>query len=497
MNRKILVIADYQLGPKFWVAFSSYCKKKDCFGVVAPNKQDLKEYEENTSYTQFYIVPTTESLYGTLEVDQIALLKFFKTFEQETNTLFVDLLQADRHLGKAYAAGGQKYPDSWLQRHATYWESAAATKVIIESINDTLSNYIPDVVLIGGIASLRQKLICVCARMRNIPVRSLWSARYGNRYVWSYDEYRSLPNVKERFHQLNMNNNWIDTVTLKETGYKAHKRKIPLVIKKYQFNGLILLLVRDVKNALVKWLLRFRDSNNPINKKQNIWDITQTRIHSFFEFRRLKNIISNQNIPQSPFVFYPLQLEPEASLMIRSIEFNHQGALIHQISKSLPMGVFLAVKEHITTIGNREKGFYKWVSSFPNVYLVDPQENIKPWIERSSAVITISSTAGFEAAVLGKPVISFSVHNVFNILDHVIVMPRFEELKKIFKNLVQSSEDNSKSKQDGARLLQAMYDSSVDIGEGDLYAYDKTFINQQTCEKLRDLLEKTIEKRIN
>jgi len=33
-------------------------------------------------------------------------------------------------------------------------------------------------------------------------------------------------------------------------------------------------------------------------------------------------------------------------------------------------------------------------------------------------------------------------------------MPRFEELKKIFKNLVQSSEDNSKSKQDGARLSQ-------------------------------------------
>ena len=58
------------------------------------------------------------------------------------------------------------------------------------------------------------------------------------------------------------------------------------------------------------------------------------------------------------FVFYPLHTEPETALLQLSPEYFYQLSAIAALSRDLPAGVMLAVKETYEAIGRRPADFY-------------------------------------------------------------------------------------------------------------------------------------------
>ncbi len=111
-------------------------------------------------------------------------------------------------------------------------------------------------------------------------------------------------------------------------------------------------------------------------------------------------------------VFFAFQYQPEQSTLSQGLWYANQIALVENISKSLPLGYTLVVKEHPWGRGARPTWQYRHLSGLYNVQFCDaPSKEI---IAKVAAVIGISGTVGFEALVLDKPTIilgtSFFTH---------------------------------------------------------------------------------------
>lgn len=121
-------------------------------------------------------------------------------------------------------------------------------------------------------------------------------------------------------------------------------------------------------------------------------------------FKQLEKLLAQRNsLPAGKCVFFPMHFQPEASTLVNGLFWSNQIAAIEQISKSLPLGYVLAVKEHEKGRGSRPIWQYRHIESLYNVRLVDlPAKEI---ISRCDALVTISGTAAVEAVAQRKPVI--------------------------------------------------------------------------------------------
>jgi hypothetical protein len=97
---------------------------------------------------------------------------------------------------------------------------------------------------------------------------------------------------------------------------------------------------------------------------------------------------------------------PESSTLTRSTEYFEED-LIRFISKELPAGWLLAVKENPNMVGIRPYSVYEELKRIPNVELIDPTVPSKSLIEQSEGTCGVSGTALLEAALLGKPTHAF------------------------------------------------------------------------------------------
>jgi hypothetical protein len=84
---------------------------------------------------------------------------------------------------------------------------------------------------------------------------------------------------------------------------------------------------------------------------------------------------------------------------------------------------------------------------------------------KADATATITGTSGFEAAVMGRPVISFGRHNIYDFLSHVMVVEDENQLAGYLWRIFSGDIDSKRARDDGLRFLQAIVDVSFDLGE--------------------------------
>ena len=143
---------------------------------------------------------------------------------------------------------------------------------------------------------------------------------------------------------------------------------------------------------------------------------------------------SLENVPG--FFFLPLQVEPEMSLTTQGRGWPSQLALIRLISESLPVDRWLYVKEHpMMSSGVRPLPFYRELLRLPRVRLLDQRLDSYAVIPRAEAVITLGSTAGLEALMLGKPVLLAGRAFYEEFPEGVVRLERFEDLPALLRGL--------------------------------------------------------------
>ncbi len=133
------------------------------------------------------------------------------------------------------------------------------------------------------------------------------------------------------------------------------------------------------------------------------------------------------------YAFFPLHSEPEIALHLYAPYCVDQATVVRNVAQSLPIGVALYVKEHpvMVSAGWRHLSFYDELRRIPNVRLVDG--NAQELVASAEAVVTITGTPGWEAAIAGKPV--FTLGDVFyNVLgSHVTRLHAPQDLASVYE----------------------------------------------------------------
>lgn len=157
-------------------------------------------------------------------------------------------------------------------------------------------------------------------------------------------------------------------------------------------------------------------SGNPVKTYSNLFFRNLKRK---FKTLKLKNYYDNIHSTEDKFLLYPMHFHPESSTSILAGTYLNEYEVIRNIAFNLPQGMNLYVKDHVSAWGYPSLEFYNNLKKLPNVYVLGPNENTKSLIKKSEGVITLTSTVGYEALLLGKKVYLFG--KVFY-EDHVNVV---------------------------------------------------------------------------
>ncbi len=163
--------------------------------------------------------------------------------------------------------------------------------------------------------------------------------------------------------------------------------------------------------------------------------------------KRYRLYLINKNLSKiinddEKFIFFPLITEPERGLNIAAPFNTNLIELVTHITKSLPIGYKLYVKDHTSMDVRDWRSFqyYKKIMRLPNVKLLHHSVHPQEILSKCSMVITVGGTAGFEAAFYEKPTITF-VDALYSPLKSVSILKDIAELPQLIKKQLDSKFD--------------------------------------------------------
>ena len=193
---------------------------------------------------------------------------------------------------------------------------------------------------------------------------------------------------------------------------------------------------------------------------------------------------------EEDFAYFPLQAEPEAYPMLNASLFMDQVWTVKQLARSLPAHYKLYVKDHPAMFGFRRRSYYQELKKIPNVRLIDPTVDSLKLICHSKLVAVVAGTAGLEAALLKRPVISFGKIS-YNLLSAVKKCDNIEDLPILVKNQLENFKYNDKETID---FLAALFKESVDVDLAKLWDLEGGRIADRKTDELMPLVDLIAEK---
>ena len=416
--------------------------------------QDIQFYTEYRDLGVIDTVTRVCSLYDCLDakkLDDDAVFLRARKNENYYGCTYNHLAVSDRHLGRGYALGGFAHPRSRYSESSSYVQVVNAYNEVFKFWEAEFLRWSPDLFVGGG------KIIATISRAHKVPYRFMAGSRYRNLFFWAEDEYFSVDKLSQIFsNEVEVNMAEI------ESPYYAHMTNRKRFLKSAGLLGLSHAIFHTVVRRAY-WQLKGYEKG----RGYYLFDELSLFVRRWLDGKKMsgRNVKRLDDIKKTKFVYYPLHTEPETALQTLSPEYFYQLSCIAALSRDLPAGVLLVVKETLAATGRRPRDFYEQIREFKNVVFLNIEELGLEIVRNAAAVATITGTGGFEAAVIGKPVISFGRHNLYNILDHVRVITDEAELKNELASVLSNNFNKEKANLDGARYLAAVKAISFDMGE--------------------------------
>ena len=233
--------------------------------------------------------------------------------------------------------------------------------------------------------------------------------------------------------------------------YTARESK--RVIGKSTFSGFRLLqrfVTKVITNTIQgtfpflfkKEVLHFSSLNNIHRPFWYRMSLNRTLVRHLYANHYYNKLSQTPDLSQK-YVVFAMHMQPEKTSTPLAEEYDHQLLPITMISKSLPQGWKLYVKEHpnqfnertIANANSRSTLFYDALLELPNVQLVPLNFPSKELIKHAQVVATLTGTIGWEALMTGKPVIAFG--NAYYALCRAVGEPHsVEECSRLIPELI-------------------------------------------------------------
>jgi len=357
---------------------------------------------------------------------------------------------SNRQLGRGYSPGGACYPRAQIYEEAGYANFLHAYNTQLSFWQREFEEKSISLIIDGDV------LVAALARSMGVQFRRIIGARYKNNWFWSVDEYQTNPDLVLP-----------DSVEGEESAEitQAYATSSLRVSKHARKASLFYSLKTSIRSAInyAYWRLIGADRY----KNLTFWGLVLSPYRErsrFWDAMRLSDTTLDE-VRDRRFVYFPMHKEPETSFTTRSPNVTDQLAVIIALSRDLPAGVQLVVKENIISTGQRPKGYLKQIKDLKNVVLIDPYASSVELIKNSLGVATITGTAGMEAAIMGKPVIVFAEKAPYAILDHVRVVSGVGDVRQDLAWLIaaRTEEQRDEAKRNGARYEAAVRNASFDM----------------------------------
>jgi len=356
---------------------------------------------------------------------------------------------ADRLTGQPFVAGAVNHPLASYAR-------AATNAQLLHAINEQADFWRREIedkgltLLIDG-----SKFMAAMGRASAVPYRRLTLSRYKTYFYWASDEFFTHPELEPIYHSLSQ---WPSPDI--ESVYAVAAEKYAII--DYDSSALRLAF-RIPANILRHFYYVLRGYEK--GKTFSVGDV----VFNPLKIHRARNCLTRlaratlAELDGQDFVYFPLQKDPEVAIMQSAPECLDQLAAIVSIARDLPAGVKLAVKENPAAVGRRETGFYGRVAALKNVVLLRLDTPSISAIKQATATVTVAGTASMEAAILGKPALTFSPHVNWALLPHARVIKNESDLAGLLDWAVGGPFDAEKAREDGSRFAAALAQASMDL----------------------------------
>ena len=186
---------------------------------------------------------------------------------------------------------------------------------------------------------------------------------------------------------------------------------VPSPNARQTFYRRIRLPVRILRALRAEYDYRFgeiQDNHNPGVLVPLIYKTFLRRVRIRWNHQRLSHhYVTEDELGSLNYAFFPLNTEPEVSMLVHSKPYLNQIDVIRNVSSNIPVGMKLVVKEHPSSVGKRPLSYYQKLLDIPNVRLADPKLPAGLLVDNSRLVATIQGSVGWEAILRKKPVVIF------------------------------------------------------------------------------------------
>lgn len=399
-------------------------------------ESDIKIYDVRDICDQF--IDGLKSSDAPMDMDYLNMIDTEYTHYKNLNMQLMSSQMNTRHY---------HYRMYW--KWTSYAENLYWLELNYKKIISILDDFKPDIIFDMDNAELQRTILCEVAYKKKIPCMTIEYSKLGYYkfvsfqnafgidpyFVNMFNEIKALPD-SEMSESIEYIENY------RRENSIMNKEFAGSVTSKYERDSLI--WIARVMHGKLEYFydLDIRKHNLKLKKKcPMIYPPSLPHIRYYLEEELKKRYLYGKNkyfenpVEGEDYVYMPLHLIPESSVFVKASYYVDECNLIEQVSKSLPIGWKLYVKEHQAMLGERGFEFYKKVAELHNVRVVQINyyKDPKPWIMNAKGVITITGTAAYEAALLGKKSIVFG-DVPFTLIDGITKIKSFDELPEAIRS---------------------------------------------------------------
>jgi len=168
----------------------------------------------------------------------------------------------------------------------------------------------------------------------------------------------------------------------------------------------------------------------PFVMKYKSWQMTR-RVPGALGYHNLDEVINSTKKK----MLFPMHITPEAGTLTVAPKYSNMFATIKMISNNLPEDYILVVKEHPSVASSvRTCNEVEKIKSLPNVLFIESTVSNYELFDLCVGIITVNSTMGLEAMLLGVPVVTLG-KAFYDITQNVIKCDKIENLSKYLSKL--------------------------------------------------------------
>ena len=312
---------------------------------------------------------------------------------------------------------------------------------LFEEILDEIK---PDFFITTETAMRPHHLFYLLCKKKGIKVLMLNTANWGN-HCYISENYHKLDNFNELFANRkalpitfnDIQNRLESKILSKKVSkfYQSYKNsKIKLMQAAFQ-----LLILSDNSNEKTHYTYYGR------KKLKVLFSEINNSIKRWYRKKYIDQNFLQEIIDDKPFIFLPLQQEPERSLLLSAPDYKNQIETVEYVSKCLPENFLLLVKEHPTQGSGRdwrEISQYKALQNNPKVRLIHPSVPADEIIKKSKLVISVSGTIALESAFLNTPSITIA-DNDYTLIPSISRLNSKNELQGLIENSLEKKVEPS------------------------------------------------------